>query len=68
MDAIYLTLSVRSFLATMFMEQWKRYQNVLAHRWNVQSLEPVDEPPRPEFLALLDKKDYKREVNPITGV
>uniref|UniRef100_A0A5K3FBR5 Anoctamin n=1 Tax=Mesocestoides corti TaxID=53468 RepID=A0A5K3FBR5_MESCO len=53
--------------ATLFMEQWKRYQNVLAHRWNVQNLEPVDEPPRPEFLALLNKKNFPRAVNPITG-
>ena len=50
------------------MENWKRYQNVLAHRWNVQQLEPVDEPPRPEFLALLKKRGYKTKINLITGV
>ncbi|KAL5107123.1 hypothetical protein TcWFU_009406 [Taenia crassiceps] len=53
--------------ATLFMENWKRYQNVLGHRWNVQYLEPVDEPPRPEFLALLKKRGYKSSVNLITG-
>lgn len=50
------------------MESWKRYQNVLAHRWNVLHIEPVDEPPRPEFLALLKKRAYKAAINPITGV
>uniref|UniRef100_A0A158REV8 Anoctamin n=1 Tax=Hydatigena taeniaeformis TaxID=6205 RepID=A0A158REV8_HYDTA len=53
--------------ATLFMENWKRYQNVLGHRWNVQYLEPVDEPPRPEFLALLKKRGYKPTINLITG-
>ncbi|VDK32493.1 unnamed protein product [Taenia asiatica] len=53
--------------ATLFMENWKRYQNVLGHRWNVQYLETVDEPPRPEFLALLKKRGYKPTVNLITG-
>ncbi|CDI97940.1 protein of unknown function DUF590 [Echinococcus multilocularis] len=56
-----------SIWATLFMENWKRYQNVLGHRWNVQHLEPVDEPPRPEFLALLKKRGYKTTVNLITG-
>ncbi|VDN21740.1 unnamed protein product [Dibothriocephalus latus] len=58
---------VMALWATTFMERWKRYQNVLAYEWNVQNLEPVDEPPRPEFLALLGKKGYRSEVNPITG-
>ncbi|KAM7534107.1 hypothetical protein Aperf_G00000115486 [Anoplocephala perfoliata] len=53
--------------ATLFMESWKRYQNVLAHRWNVQQLEPIDEPARPEFLALLKKRGYKATINPVTG-
>nr|CDS25633.2 protein of unknown function DUF590 [Hymenolepis microstoma] len=53
--------------ATLFMENWKRYQNVLAYRWNVQNLESIDEPPRPEFLALIKKRGYKSAVNIITG-
>ncbi|VUZ41606.1 unnamed protein product [Hymenolepis diminuta] len=53
--------------ATLFMENWKRYQNVLAHRWNVNLLESVDEPPRPEFLALIKKRGYKTSINPVTG-
>uniref|UniRef100_A0A183THG0 Anoctamin n=1 Tax=Schistocephalus solidus TaxID=70667 RepID=A0A183THG0_SCHSO len=58
---------IMALWATMFMERWKRYQNVLAYQWNVQNLEPVDEPPRPEFLALLDKRGYRSEINPVTG-
>ncbi|VDO07388.1 unnamed protein product [Rodentolepis nana] len=58
---------ISPLLATLFMENWKRYQNVLAYRWNVQNLETIDEPPRPEFLALIKKRGYKTSVNIITG-
>ncbi len=47
---------------------WKRHQNRLAYQWNVQSFEPVDEPPRPEFLALLGRKNVNKAENPITKV
>ncbi len=47
---------------------WKRHQNKLAYQWNVQSFEPVDEPPRPEFLALLGRKNVNKAENPITKV
>lgn len=53
--------------ATIFLELWKRKQFTLAYRWNVHSLEPVEQPPRPEFLALLSKKNYQGRVNPVTG-
>ena len=59
---------IACFPATLFMEYWKRYQNILAHRWNVQNLEPIDEPPRPEFIALIKKHGYKTTVNPVTNV
>ncbi|KAA3682073.1 anoctamin-1 [Paragonimus westermani] len=52
--------------AIIFLELWKRRQITLAYRWNVYSLEPVDQPARPEFLALLDK-GYKRWKNPVSG-
>ncbi len=50
------------------MEMWKRHQNKLAYQWNVQSFEPVDEPPRPEFLALLERTNVNKTENPITKV
>ncbi|VDP85375.1 unnamed protein product [Echinostoma caproni] len=45
---------------------WKRKQVSLAFRWNVYALEPVDQPARPEFLALL-LKGYESKVNPVSG-
>ncbi len=50
------------------MEMWKRHQNKLAYQWNVQSFEPVDKPPRPEFLALLERTNVNKTENPITKV
>nr|CAH8865358.1 unnamed protein product [Trichobilharzia regenti] len=57
---------VMSLWAVIFFEMWKRKQVSLAYHWNVSSLEPMDQPPRPEFMALLNKK-CPRRVNPITG-
>ncbi|CAH8865193.1 unnamed protein product [Trichobilharzia szidati] len=57
---------VMSLWAVVFFEMWKRKQVSLAYHWNVNSLEPMDQPPRPEFMALLNKK-CPRRVNPITG-
>ncbi|KAF8572126.1 hypothetical protein P879_00175 [Paragonimus westermani] len=57
---------VMALWAIIFLELWKRRQITLAYRWNVYSLEPVDQPARPEFLALLDK-GYKRWKNPVSG-
>ncbi|CAH8594458.1 unnamed protein product [Schistosoma intercalatum] len=37
-----------------------------AYRWNVYSLEPMDQPPRPEFMALLSKM-CPRKMNPLSG-
>ncbi|CAI2732357.1 unnamed protein product [Schistosoma spindalis] len=57
---------VMSLWAVIFFEMWKRKQVSLAYRWNVYSLEPMDQPPRPEFMALLSKM-CPRKVNPLTG-
>lgn len=46
---------------------WKRRQVSFAYRWNVYSLEPMDQPPRPEFMALLSKM-CPRKMNPLSGV
>ncbi|VDP67386.1 unnamed protein product [Schistosoma curassoni] len=45
---------------------WKRRQVSFAYRWNVYSLEPMDQPPRPEFMALLSKM-CPRKMNPLSG-
>ncbi|KAL3315918.1 Anoctamin-3 [Cichlidogyrus casuarinus] len=47
---------VMAVWATIFMEMWKREQFRLAYRWNVHELVQVEEPPRPEFIALVGKK------------
>ncbi|CAH8629126.1 unnamed protein product [Schistosoma rodhaini] len=57
---------VMSLWAVIFFEMWKRKQVSLAYRWNVYSLEPMDQPPRPEFMALLSKR-CPRKVNSLTG-
>ncbi|CAH8543485.1 unnamed protein product [Schistosoma turkestanicum] len=57
---------VMSLWAVIFFEMWKRKQVSLAYRWNVYTLEPMDQPPRPEFMALINKK-CPRKVNPLTG-
>ncbi|KAL3314339.1 hypothetical protein Ciccas_007046 [Cichlidogyrus casuarinus] len=51
--------------ATIFMEMWKREQFRIAYRWNVHELVEVEEPPRPEFIALVDKK-FKPEKKSIS--
>ncbi|CAH8605802.1 unnamed protein product [Schistosoma guineensis] len=57
---------VMSLWAVIFFEMWKRRQVSFAYRWNVYSLEPMDQPPRPEFMALLSKM-CPRKMNPLTG-
>ncbi|CAH8586465.1 unnamed protein product [Heterobilharzia americana] len=57
---------VMSLWAVIFFEMWKRKQVSLAYQWNVSSLEPMDQPPRPEFMALLNKR-CPRRINPMTG-
>ncbi|KAH8873920.1 Anoctamin-7 [Schistosoma japonicum] len=57
---------VMSLWAVIFFEMWKRRQVSLAYHWNVYSLEPMDQPPRPEFMALINKR-CPRKVNPLTG-
>ncbi|TPP65893.1 Anoctamin [Fasciola gigantica] len=52
--------------AIIFLEMWKRKQVSLAFRWNVCTLEPVDQPARPEFLALL-LRGYDIKLNPVSG-
>jgi len=44
--------------AQMFLEAWKRYQAMLAYRWNVEDFED-EEDTRPEYRAAV--LDYKRE-------
>ncbi|RTG82536.1 uncharacterized protein DC041_0007486, partial [Schistosoma bovis] len=58
---------VMSLWAVIFFEMWKRRQVSFAYRWNVYSLEPMDQPPRPEFMALLSKM-CPRKMNPLSGV
>ncbi|CAH8592801.1 unnamed protein product [Schistosoma intercalatum] len=57
---------VMSLWAVIFFEMWKRRQVSFAYRWNVYSLEPMDQPPRPEFMALLSKM-CPRKMNPLSG-
>ncbi|OQR85391.1 anoctamin-like protein [Achlya hypogyna] len=37
--------------ATLFMESWKREQNVLAMKWGMSELDDFDENPRPQFTG-----------------
>ncbi|GAA47265.1 anoctamin-1, partial [Clonorchis sinensis] len=58
---------IMALWAILFLELWKRRQVSLAYQWSVYSLEPVDQPPRPEFLALL-QKGFPSKLNPISGL
>ncbi|CAH8587870.1 unnamed protein product, partial [Dicrocoelium dendriticum] len=57
---------IMALWAILFLELWKRQQFALGYHWQVHTLEPIDQPARPEFLALLDK-GYMGRRNPISG-
>lgn len=57
---------VMALWAVIFLEMWKREQISLAYYWSVHTLEPIDQPPRPEFMALLEK-GYPPKRNPVSG-
>lgn len=59
---IILTLAIPDlFVATTFLELWKRKQAVVAWEWDLQNVEE-DEEPRPEFEATV--KTFR--TNPVT--
>lgn len=49
------------FLATTFLELWKRKQSVLVWEWDLQGTES-DEEPRPEFETSVKTS----RINPVT--
>ena len=54
-----------TILAALFLEFWKRYSAEIAHRWDVQTYQPEEEHPRPEYLAQLNNVEEKT-VNFVT--
>lgn len=41
------------FLATLFLELWKRYSAEITHRWDLTGFDIYEEHPRPQYLARL---------------
>lgn len=40
-------------VATLFLEQWKRYSAEITHRWDLTGFDIHEEHPRPQYLARL---------------
>lgn len=53
-----------SWLVTLFLEFWKRYQAELEYTWDTVEFLEQEEPPRPEYEA----KCIHERKNPVTGV
>lgn len=54
------------FVATLFLELWKKYSAEITHRWDVTGLDAQEEYPRPQYLARL-AHIKKKSINIITN-
>ena len=57
----FIFLFIFNYLATTFLELWKRRQAVIVWEWDLQNVES-DEEPRPEFETTV--KTFR--INPVT--
>lgn len=55
------------FLATLFLELWKRYSATITHRWGLTGFSLDAEHPRPQYLARLSGTNHTK-LNHVTGV
>lgn len=61
-----MLLIILHFLATLFLELWKRYSATITHRWGLTGFTLEAEHPRPQYLARLSGSNHTK-VNLITG-
>lgn len=61
-----MLLIVLNFLATLFLELWKRYSATITHRWGLTGFTFEAEHPRPQYLARLSGSNHTK-VNLVTG-
>ncbi|XP_054272581.1 anoctamin-4-like [Macrosteles quadrilineatus] len=52
-----------SFWAAIYLETWKRYSAKITLRWDLTTIDNMDENPRPEYSAKLTKLVAKKKVN-----
>lgn len=63
---IFLYNSIIIFIATLFLELWKKYSAEITHRWDLTGLDAQEEYPRPQYLARV-AHIKKKSVNIITN-
>jgi anoctamin-1 len=61
-----LIITELNFLATLFLELWKRYSATITHRWGLTGFTLEAEHPRPQYLARLYGTNHTK-VNLVTG-
>lgn len=48
---LFATFNDIDFLATLFLELWKRYSAEITHRWDLTGFDLHEEHPRPKYLG-----------------